>query len=77
MANEMDRLRERERQIESSESGHYGHAQQRATAPDGNQNGPGYHAEREAAESGQVVDNYLAEERQLDAKPPLPAQSEP
>lgn len=77
MTNEQRDAREAERQIEAAESGHYGHAQQRAIAPDGGQQGNNPQAASEAAESGEVADNYLAEQRQLEAKPPLPPQPEP
>lgn len=77
MPNEERDMPAAERQIEASESGHYGHAQQRAIAPDGERNKNSPQAAREAAEGGEVADNYLAEQRQLDAEPPLPPSAEP
>ena len=77
MPNEERDMPESERQLEAAESGHYGHAQQRATAPGGGQQGNDPQAASEATEGGNVADNYLHEQRQLEAEPPLPQRAEP
>lgn len=77
MPHEPTNVPESERQLEAAESGHYGHAQQPATAPDDNQDKNSPTAASEATEGSEVPDNYLAERRQLDARPPLPPQPSP
>lgn len=68
---------EPEQQLEAAESGHYGHAQQRAIAPDEQTDKNSPAAASHAAEGGNIPDNYTAERRQLDADPPLPPQPTP
>lgn len=72
MPGERDTISEREQQLEAAESGVYGHAQQHAVPPDSTQVESQPQAASDAAEGGTAEDNYLAEARQLDAKPPLP-----